>query len=85
MYRDLKLENILIDDDGHIKLCDFGLASPSLTNTKTFCGTPEYIAPEIILKKGYSKEVDYWALGIVIYELLTGYSPFKAPNLNSVF
>ena len=77
MYRDLKLENILIDNDGHIKLCDFGLTS-TIRTTNTICGTPEYLAPEIILKKGYSNEVDIWALGVVFYELVTGFAPFKA-------
>lgn len=84
MYRDLKLENILINEDGHIKLCDFGLTC-TIQNSKIICGTPEYIAPEILKNKGYSKEVDIWSLGIVLYELLTGNVPFRSQNISHVF
>ena len=80
IYRDLKPENILMDSEGHIKLSDFGL-SKLLENPKdkayTLCGTLQYLAPEIIKNKGYDKSVDWWSLGCVYYEMLTGKVPFK--------
>eukprot|EP01135_Chromosphaera_perkinsii_P004517 Nk52_evm11s287 gene=Nk52_evmTU11s287 len=81
VYRDLKPENILLDKYGQIKLADFGFAK-NVSNTRgmtwTLCGTPEYLAPEMILNKGHGKEVDYWALGILIYEMLVSQPPFLA-------
>ena len=75
VHRDLKPENVLIDEDGYIKLADFGLAK-FLTNpsqsTATFCGTPEYLAPEIIQSNSHSFGVDWWTLGILVYELVCG-------------
>ncbi|KAJ1350541.1 hypothetical protein KIN20_006346 [Parelaphostrongylus tenuis] len=76
VYRDLKPENLLLSIDGHVKLSDFGLAKLLKAKTYTVCGTMEYMAPEIIMKKGYGLEVDWWSLGILIFELFTGNPPF---------
>ena len=90
VYRDLKPENILLDSQGHVKLTDFGLSKIfENENDKayTVCGTPQYLAPEILLRKGYDKAVDWWSLGCVMYEMIYGKLPFKfkydtQPNLN---
>ena len=76
VYRDLKPENLLIDKEGHMKITDFGLAKVITSRTYTMCGTPDYLAPEIIKNQGHSRGVDYWALGIVCFEMLTGLPPF---------
>jgi len=76
IYRDLKPENILLDETGHIRLIDFGFAKHVTDVTYTLCGTPDYLAPEIIQSKPYSQAVDWYALGILIYEMLAGYPPF---------
>ncbi|XP_020299742.1 cGMP-dependent protein kinase, isozyme 1-like isoform X2 [Pseudomyrmex gracilis] len=81
VYRDLKPENILIANNGYIKITDLGSSKMiGAYKTKTFVGTPEYIAPEIIQLKGYNRAVDYWALGVLVYELLLGRTPFQGVN-----
>ena len=87
IYRDLKPENILMDIDGHIKISDFGLSKildDSDDKAFTLCGTPQYLSPEILKKKGYDKTVDWWALGCILYEMLTGLLPFRIPKGNKI-
>lgn len=77
VFRDLKPENILLDSNGYAKLCDYGFAKFVLGRTMTLCGTPEYVAPEVIGLGGYDRMVDWWALGVLTYELIAGRTPFE--------
>lgn len=87
VYRDLKPENILLDMDGHIVITDFGLSKevPTSDSTHTFCGTPEYLAPEVLRGQGHSYPVDWWSLGTLIYEMLTGLPPFYSKHINVMY
>ena len=88
IYRDLKPENILLDYQGHIALCDFGLCKINMKlneKTNTFCGTPEYLAPELLLNKGYTRVVDFWTLGILLYEMLTSLPPFYDEDVSIMY
>jgi serum/glucocorticoid-regulated kinase 2 len=87
VYRDLKPENILLDSDGHICITDFGLSKEinDEEGTHTFCGTPEYLAPEVLKGQGHGMAVDWWSLGTLIYEMLTGLPPFYSQNINIMY
>lgn len=88
IHRDLKLENILINQDGYLKLADFGLVKSNMIEnetTRTFCGTPEFTAPEMILNKPYHKSIDWWAFGCLVFEMATGFPPFTGDNNRMLF
>ncbi|XP_063901660.1 protein kinase C delta type-like isoform X2 [Zophobas morio] len=88
VYRDLKLDNLLLDKDGHIKIADFGLCKENMRHgdrTSTFCGTPEFIAPEVLTADDYTRSVDWWALGVLIFEMLVGQAPFYGDTEEEIF
>jgi protein kinase X len=85
VYRDLKPENLLFDADGYLKVVDFGFAKRVEDRTWTVCGTPEYMAPEIILNKGHGVAVDWWTVGILLYELFVGYPPYEGKDAMDLY
>ncbi|CAJ1071003.1 serine/threonine-protein kinase N2 [Xyrichtys novacula] len=88
VYRDLKLDNLLMDADGYVRIADFGLCKEGMGHgdrTSTFCGTPEFLAPEVLTDNNYTRCVDWWGLGVLIYEMLVGESPFPGDDEEEVF
>uniref|UniRef100_A0A8C6L3B4 protein kinase C n=1 Tax=Nothobranchius furzeri TaxID=105023 RepID=A0A8C6L3B4_NOTFU len=88
IYRDLKLDNLLMDADGFVKITDFGLCKEGVGHgdqTSTFCGTPEFLAPEVLTDESYTRAVDWWGLGVLVYEMLVGESPFPGEDEEEVF
>ena len=88
LHRDLKMSNVMLDTNGYIKIIDFGLAIELLSPddlAQTFCGTTCYIAPEILAGQGYDKMVDWWSVGIILYEMLFGFTPFLDTTKNKIY
>ena len=87
-FRDLKLDNLLLDTEGYVKIADFGLCKEGMgfgDRTGTFCGTPEFLAPEVLTETSYTRAVDWWGLGVLIFEMLVGESPFPGDDEEEVF
>ena len=84
IYRDLKPENIIFDEHGYLRLTDFGLAK-QCDVSNTFCGTPEYVSPEMLIGKGHTKATDWWGVGVLTYELMAGIPPFYDVNVNQMY
>ena len=89
VYRDLKPENVMFDESGNIRITDFGCSKQGVTSSTkgatTFCGTPEYLAPELLLKREYGLAVDWWALGVLFYEMLVGMPPFYSRHQKEMY
>uniref|UniRef100_A0A674AJH5 protein kinase C n=1 Tax=Salmo trutta TaxID=8032 RepID=A0A674AJH5_SALTR len=88
VYRDLKLDNLLLDTEGYVKIADFGLCKEGMgfrDRTSTFCGTPEFLAPEVLTETSYTRAVDWWGLGVLVFEMLVGESPFPGDDEEEVF
>ncbi|KAK0405062.1 hypothetical protein QR680_017781 [Steinernema hermaphroditum] len=88
IYRDLKLDNLLLDKDGYVKLADFGLCKEGMgpnDRTSTFCGTPEFLAPEVLTENTYTRAIDWWGLGVLIFEMLVGEPPFSGDDEEEIF
>ena len=88
LYRDIKPENILMDIEGHVRIADFGLSKPLIGRDEkaySFCGSPEYMAPEMLLKSGHNRLIDYYCLGALLYELLTGLPPYYSSETSKIY
>merc|ERR1719327_1580381 len=85
VHRDIKLENILVRNSGYAVICDFGLAKVVLGKTYTVCGTADYLAPETLKQVGHNRAVDWWALGILVFIMMAGRSPFDADDVMQIY
>ncbi|VDK47316.1 unnamed protein product [Anisakis simplex] len=85
IHRDIKPENLLLGSDGELKMGDFGWSVHTVTSRRTFCGTTAYLAPEIVMKKGYNEKVDLWCVGVLCYELIVGHPPFISDSVQNTF
>ena len=88
LYRDLKPENVLVAADGYVKIADFGLSKENIqghSDAKSICGTAEYLAPEVVTRRGHGQSVDFWSLGVIVYEMMYGVTPFFAETNRDIF